>query len=103
MNELRDKMHACHLDIFGPTPLDIRLADVYEEAEELRYHCSPENMKEETSDLLSSILCLAFEQGWTIDELVQMNLDKMAERKANKHYERLEPHSLIRKLNKQHD
>ena len=75
---LKQACYDCHRAIFGPTPLQVRIDDIYEEAEELRLYTDEENLKEEASDLLSSLFCLAYEKGWTIQELVQMNLDKMA-------------------------
>ncbi len=72
--------------MFGETSLEKRLADIKEEAEELIAYTSPENLKEETSDLLCTVLALVEEQGWTFDEMVEMNLEKLAARKANGHY-----------------
>lgn len=88
LNQIRDEMLAVHVDIFGPTSLDKRLDDIWEEAFELGTFINEANLKEEVSDLLSSLLCLAAERGFDIQELVQMNYTKMAERKANGHYQR---------------
>lgn len=81
-------MWEVHVDIFGPTSIIKRLDDIAEEVIELINYYSEENLKEEASDLLSSLLCLAAEKGWDIQELIQMNYTKMKERKANGHYHR---------------
>lgn len=87
-NELRDRVISTYKDMFDDTPLFIRLDDIQEEANELVAFTDTDNLKEEASDLLCTVLALAAEQEWSIDELVQMNLDKLAERKATGHYER---------------
>jgi NTP pyrophosphatase (non-canonical NTP hydrolase) len=88
LNQIRDEMLAVHVDIFGSTSLKKRLEDIWEEAHELCDYYSEENLKEEASDLLSSLLCLAAENNWDIQELIQMNYNKMAERRQNGHYKR---------------
>ena len=85
---LQTKVVRAYIDLFGPTSLISRLKDIKEEADELYYYYNDENLKEELSDLIATCFALATERGWSIDELIQMNLNKIAERKANGHYER---------------
>lgn len=84
--ELKNRAMKCHFDVFGETPLYKRLEDIVEEAYELDNYTSQENLKEETSDLLSSLMCLAAEHNWTLEELIKMNEDKLVHRKAIGYY-----------------
>ena len=43
---LKNRCYACHRDMFGPTPLQIRIDDIHEEAEELRLYTDEANLKE---------------------------------------------------------
>lgn len=79
VSELYDKT-------FGVTPLFRRLDDIQEETEELAGWTSEANLKEETSDLLCTLLALIAEKRWSFDELVQMNIDKINERVKSGHY-----------------
>lgn len=86
-NELRDEISQVYQDMFGNTPLSVRLADIQEEADELVDYKDEDNLIEELSDLIASCFALAAEKGLSIDDLINMNVAKMALRKATKHYE----------------
>lgn len=86
--DLSKTISKTYTDLFGETPLFVRLDDIMEEANELVAWTDEDNLKEELSDLLGTCFALAAEKDWPIEELVAMNLAKMKERKENGHYER---------------
>jgi len=85
---LKKSIIDCYRDMFGETTPGKRILDILEEAEELLEAYSPDNEKEELSDLVCTCFAMAAEKGWSIDELVQMNLDKLKTRRENGHYEK---------------
>lgn len=65
---------------FGYTPLSERLKDVQREFFELMKWQDVNNLKEETGDLLSSLLKLCAESEWNAEELITNTLNKIDRR-----------------------
>jgi len=65
---------------FGRTPLKERLNDILGEAIELSRYTDIRNLKEETGDLLCSIIQLCNENGWDPIELMEQTLIKIDKR-----------------------
>ena len=65
---------------FGYTPLKERLKDIQNEFFELMKWQDVQNLKEETGDLLSSLLKLCSESGWDAEELIENTLSKIDRR-----------------------
>lgn len=85
MSQLTQQINAAFVDAFGRTPLRQRLADVFGEAVELSRFTDLCNLREETGDLLCSVLQLCNECGWDAEELVVNTLAKIARRKLQYH------------------
>jgi len=81
MKEWQDKVNTVFYSAFGRTPLAQRLADIDGENRELQKSFDIKNMKEEAGDLLCSVMRLASECDWTVEELIQNTLDKIERRK----------------------
>jgi nicotinate-nucleotide adenylyltransferase len=79
-NKLQKLINDTYKDNFGYTPLSERLNDIQKEFFELMKWSDIHNLKEETGDLLSSLIQLCNESGWTIDELIKDNLEKINSR-----------------------
>lgn len=62
---------------FGYTPLKERLKDIQNEFFELMKWQDVKNLKEETGDLLASLIQLCSESGWDSEELIQNTLTKI--------------------------
>jgi nicotinate-nucleotide adenylyltransferase len=71
-----------YLNVFGRTPLQQRLDDILGEAVELSRYTDLANMREEAGDLLSSLLQLINENGWSAADLLNENLTKIYRRKT---------------------
>lgn len=69
-------------DVFGVTPLGERLKDIAGEADELRRFTSVANIREETGDLLASVLQLCNECDWKAEDLIAENAAKIKGRKT---------------------
>lgn len=67
--------------IFGRTPLRQRLSDINKESLELSRYLDLQSLKEETSDLMGTLVQLCNECGWSVEELLQMNIKKIKKRK----------------------
>ena len=67
-------------DHFGATPLTCRLEDIDRECRELLRYTDLANLKEETGDLLASVLQLCNEAGWDAQELLYGTLNKIEKR-----------------------
>lgn len=65
---------------FGYTPLNERLKDIQNEFFELMKWQDVKNLKEETGDLLASLLELCTENGWDAEELIKNTLNKIDQR-----------------------
>lgn len=81
MKKIQNKVNEKFLEAFGDTPLAQRLEDIFGEAIELYRYTNLRNIKEETGDLLASLLQLCNECEWDYEELVQATLDKIDRRK----------------------
>jgi nicotinate-nucleotide adenylyltransferase len=79
-NKLQKLINDTYKDNFGYTPLSERLNDIQKEFFELMKWSDIHNLKEETGDLLSSLIQLCNESGWTIDKLIKDNLEKINSR-----------------------
>jgi nicotinate-nucleotide adenylyltransferase len=78
---LQKRINKTYLRVFGRTPLQQRLDDILGEAIELHRYTDLANLREEAGDLLSSLLQLCNESGWSADDLIQENLAKILRRK----------------------
>ena len=65
---------------FGYTPLNERLKDIQKEFFELMKWQDINNLKEETGDLLATLIQLCNESGWDIEELIENNKNKICKR-----------------------
>jgi len=77
---LQQQVNETFTNAFGRTPLKARLDDIMGEAEELVRYTDLKNLKEETGDLLATVIQLANECGWDIDELINANALKIKRR-----------------------
>lgn len=80
VNELQQRIATVFKKAFGTTPLRQRLDDIQKEIFELCRYTDLKNLKEETGDALSSLIQLANEAGWSVEELVEGNLQKIDSR-----------------------
>lgn len=71
-------------DSFGYTPFTERMKDIENECDELVKWQDINNIKEETGDLLSSLIKLCSESGWNYEELILNTLSKI-ERRAEQY------------------
>jgi len=78
--KIQDKVAEVFINNFGYTPLKQRLADILNECWELKTAGSIRNMKEETGDLLASLIQLANECEWNVEELIENTLHKIQRR-----------------------
>lgn len=90
-DDLLEQIDEVFRDSFGRTSLRERHEDILREAFELSRTLDIKALKEETGDLLCSVLQSINENEWSIDELVKMTLEKIKRRK-------LQYHALGRKL-----
>jgi len=70
---------------FGQTPLRQRNEDIFKEALELSRFTSIANIKEESGDLLCTLLAGIHENGWNPEELVNATLNKIKRRQHQYH------------------
>ncbi len=75
------KIKRVFTDVFGRTPLNVRLEDIEREFYELTRYKDYENLKEETGDLLCSVIQLASEHNWEIRDLISSTLEKIERRR----------------------
>jgi len=80
MIELLKEIDSTYQSIFGKTPLKQRLDDIFKEATELHRFSDIKNLKEETGDILTSVLQLVNEAEWNVEELIHANLNKVRRR-----------------------
>jgi len=78
--ELQDKI-AESFDVFGVTPFDERMNDIRDEFNHLIRFRDPKNLKEETGDLMASLIQLCNEFGWDITEVIDNTIEKISRRK----------------------
>jgi cytidyltransferase-like protein len=65
---------------FGKSPLKERLSDIQQEFFELNRYSDINNLKEETGDLISSLIQLCNECGWDFEDVVNNTLEKINRR-----------------------
>jgi nicotinate-nucleotide adenylyltransferase len=92
MNENQDRILEKFMDIFGPTNLDERFADIKTQHDALQRFSSMEELKLRLGNLICSSMQLASECGWNVDVLIDNTFYHIEEIRS--HYE-----SLGRKLN----
>lgn len=78
--ELQDKIRES-FKIFGDTPEDERMDDIKKEFLHLVRYRTPENLKEEVGDLMSSLIQLCNEKGWIVDDVIGNTIKKIDRRK----------------------
>lgn len=67
---------------FSRTPLRQRLEDIFKESCELYRYTDMRNLKEETGDVLASVIQLCNENDWDVSELVSATLAKIERRQS---------------------
>lgn len=80
MKKLQKKINDTYLENFGYTPLNNRLKDIQNEFFELMKWQDVKNLKEETGDLLSSLIQLCNENDWKVEDLISDNIAKIESR-----------------------
>lgn len=81
MLSIQQKVNAVFTEAFGRTPLKHRIDDIFREAVELNRFIDIQHLKEETGDVLCSILALCAENGWDAETLISDTLEKIERRK----------------------
>ena len=82
IRDVQADVNQTFVSIFGRTPLKERLDDVLRMAIRTSRFSDLENLKDETGDLLNSVLQLCNECGWHGDELSAQNIAKIIRRRA---------------------
>jgi nicotinate (nicotinamide) nucleotide adenylyltransferase len=80
MNQLQDKINQVFESVFGYTPQTERLQDIQKQFFKLMRNNGVKDMKAATGDLLATLIQLATESGWDVEDLIQQNLDKIQNR-----------------------
>jgi len=80
MKELQQKINETFEKNFGYTPLGERLKDIQREFFELMKWNDIKNLKEESGDLLASLIQLHNESGWDVEENLNNTIDKINSR-----------------------
>jgi nicotinate-nucleotide adenylyltransferase len=80
MKKAQEKINKVFSKTFGKTPLKERLDDIRSEALELSRFQDIKHIKEESGDLLCSLIQLINESGWDAEELVDQTLDKIRQK-----------------------
>ena len=75
--DLQKKINDKFKENFGYTPFKERISDIQNEFIELIKWQDINNIKEETGDLLSSLMMLCSESGWNAEELILNTLKKI--------------------------
>lgn len=78
--QITEKINKVFTTNFGNTPLKARLDDIDGECKELVRFTNMKNLKEETGDLLATVLQLCNENEWNPDELIENTLSKINRR-----------------------
>lgn len=78
--DLQKQVDNTFSELFGYTPLSERMKDIQKEFFELMKWQDIKNLKEETGDLLSSLIKLCAENEWDFNELVMNTLSKIEKR-----------------------
>jgi len=85
MKDLQKLVEKTFKDKFGYTPLKERIDDIMRESLELSRFIDINNLKEETGDLLSSVLQLCNESGWDAKELVEYTCNEKIARRTEQY------------------
>ena len=80
MKELQKKVNETFEKNFGYTPLGERMKDIQREFFELNKWQDIKNLKEESGDLLASLIQLHNESGWDVEENINSTLNKINSR-----------------------
>lgn len=80
MKKTQQLIKKTFLDNFSKTPLKERMDDILRESLELVRFTDINNMKEETGDLLASVLMLCNENEWNVTELIKKTCEKINRR-----------------------
>ena len=78
--DLQNRIDEIFKEHFGYTPLNERVKDIQNEFFELMKWQDVKNLKEETGDLLSSLIQLCSESGWNYEDLILETLKKINSR-----------------------
>ena len=78
--KIQDLVNKVFTEAFVHTPLTKRLEDISGECKELCNYSNLSNLKEETGDLLASLIQLCNESGWDIFDLIKENEAKIKRR-----------------------
>lgn len=81
MKTLQDKIKKIYDEIFGYTPQTERIEDLQKQFFKLMRNTGVKDLKEATGDLLTSLIQLANESDWNVEELINSNLEKVQNRK----------------------
>ncbi len=80
MNKLQEEVKKVFQQAFGYTPFGERLKDIQNEFFELIKWNSVANIKEETGDLIASLIQLCNESNWDVEEVINDSLTKIQSR-----------------------
>jgi nicotinate (nicotinamide) nucleotide adenylyltransferase len=78
--KIQKKVDEIFTESFGRTPLTKRLDDIEGGCREVCQYTDLKNLREETGDLLASLIQLCNESGWDISELLAENEEKIKRR-----------------------
>lgn len=78
--KIQENVNKLFVGNFGRTPLTMRLKDIESECRELCNYIDLKNLKEETGDLLATLIQLCNESEWDIAELLKYNEEKIKRR-----------------------
>lgn len=82
IDSIQRKVNSVFESNFSRTPLRQRLEDIFKESCELYRYTDMRNLKEETGDVLASVIQLCNENGWDISELINDTLAKIERRQS---------------------
>ncbi|MCP4439046.1 MAG: nicotinate (nicotinamide) nucleotide adenylyltransferase [Aureispira sp.] len=82
MKDIQDNINEVFESVFGYTPQTERLEDIQKQFFKLMRNTGVRNLKASTADLLTTLIQLATESGWSLEELVEQNLTKIQKRAA---------------------
>jgi nicotinate-nucleotide adenylyltransferase len=81
MKDKQKKINDVYQDVFGYTPQTERLEDLQKQFFKLMRNTGVKELKECTGDLLTTLIQLANESEWDVNELIDSNLEKLIRRK----------------------
>ena len=80
MNDIQKKVDDIYKEAFIKTPLTMRLKDIEKEFKELINYTDNENLVEEASDLLGTVVQLHNELGISVEDSLKRNIEKITRR-----------------------